>query len=168
MASWMVSSRWTNASWQGGASARSRVFCLTSLSFRFGFGSVMTPLLLTRCLTPPGAQDASAHLEFGRILAKPVCRRDGLKGRDVASAAQDDVGLLTFGYVGCPLSDRGTEREVLDGRVHVEPLELRLLVYGDEVDVVTASETVVGAGEERIGVGGQVDACDGASLGEHH
>jgi len=84
-----------------------------------------------------------------------VCRRDGLKGRDVASAAQDDVGFLTFGYVGCPLPDRGTEREVLDGRVHVELLELRLLVYGDEVDVITASETVVGAGEERVGVGGR-------------
>ena len=122
----------------------------------------MTSLLLTSCLTPPGAQDASAHVEFGRILAKPVGGRDGLKGRDVASAAQDDVGFLTFGYVGCPLPDRRTEREVLDGRVRVELLELRLLVYGDEVDVVTASETVVGAGEEGVGVGGQVDACDGA------
>src|SRR5215213_6459238 len=128
----------------------------------------MTPLLLTRCLTPPGAQDASSHLELGRILAKPVCRRDGLKGRDVASAAQHDVGLLTFGYVGCPLPDRRTEREVLDGRVHIEPLELGLLVYGDEVDVVTASEAVVGAGEEGVGVGGQVDARDGAPLGEHY
>jgi hypothetical protein len=48
-----------------------------------------------------------------------------------------------------PLPDRGPEREVLDGGVHVEPLELRQLVYGDEVDVVTASETVVGAGKER-------------------
>ena len=44
---------------------------------------------------------------------------------------------------------------MLDGRVHVEPLELRLLVYGDEVDVITASETVVGAGEEGVGVGGR-------------
>ena len=114
----------------------------------------MTPLLLTRCLTPPGAQDTSAHLEFGRNLAKPACRSYGLKGRDVASAAQDDVGFLTFGYVGCPLPDRGTEREVLDGSLHAEPLELRLLVYGNEVDVVAASETVVGAGEERVGVGG--------------
>jgi hypothetical protein len=84
-----------------------------------------------------------------------VCRRDDLKGRDFASAAQDDVGFLTFGYVGCSLPDRGTEREVLDGLVHVEPLQLRLLVYGDEVDVVTASERVVGAGEERVGVGGR-------------
>jgi len=81
--------------------------------------------------------------------------RDGLKGRDFASAAQDDIGFLTFGSVGCPLPHRGTEREVLDGRVHVELLELRLLVYGDEVDVITASETVVGAGEERVGVGGR-------------
>jgi len=127
----------------------------------------MTPVLLTRCLTPPGAQDTFSHLEFGRILAKPVGGRDGLKGRDVASAAQDDVGFLTFGYVGCPLPDRGPEREVLDGRVHVELLELRLLVYGDQVDVVTASETVVGAGEERVGVGGRQMRATVPPLGEH-
>jgi hypothetical protein len=51
---------------------------------------------------------------------------------------------------------------VLDGHVHVELVELRLLVYGDEVDIATASETVVRAGEEGVGVGGQVDARDGA------
>jgi hypothetical protein len=47
------------------------------------------------------------------------------------------------------------EREVLDGRVHVELLELRLLVYCDEVDIVTASVTVARAGEEGVGVGGR-------------
>ena len=43
-------------------------------------------------------------------------------------------------------------------RVDVEPLELRLLVDDDQVHVVAAAETVVGDGEEAIGVGRQVDA----------
>src|SRR5215211_271261 len=107
------------------------------------------------------------HLEFGCMLAQPARRSDGLQGRDVPCTAENDVGLLPFRYVGRPIPDGGAAHEVLDGSRHAEPLELGLLVYGYEVHVVAASETVVGAGEEGVSVGRQVDSCDGASLGEH-
>ena len=56
---------------------------------------------------------------------------------------------------------------MLYSRVHVEPLQLRLLVYDDQVDVVAAAQAMVGHREEAVGVGRQVDARDGASFREH-
>ena len=49
----------------------------------------------------------------------------------------------------------------------IEPLQLRLFVDDDQVDVVTASETVVGHRQETVRVGGQVNAGDSSLLGEH-
>src|SRR5215207_11594288 len=83
-----------------------------------------------------------ADLELGRVLTQPVRRRDGLEGRDVTGTGQYDVRLLAFGYVARPLPDRGARRGVLYGRVHVQPLKLGLLVYRDEVHVVSAAQTV--------------------------
>src|SRR5215207_661692 len=109
-----------------------------------------------------------ADLELWSVLAQPVRRSDGLQGRDVAGAGQHDVGLIAFGYIARPLPNGGAAGGVLYGRVHIEPLELGLLVYGDEVDVVAATEAVVGDREEGVGVGGQVDAGYSAPLREHH
>src|SRR5215211_1771594 len=108
-----------------------------------------------------------AHLEPGRVPAQPLGRRHGLQGGDVAGAAENDVGLFPFGYVGCPLPDGGARGSVRYRCLHVQPLQLELLVDHDQVDVVAAPETVVGHREEAVGVGRQVDARDGASFREH-
>ena len=50
--------------------------------------------------------------------------------------------------------------------VHVEPLELRLLVDDDEVHVALASQAVVRDGEQTVRIRGQVDARDRALLGQ--
>src|SRR5450759_789440 len=57
---------------------------------------------------------------------------------------------------------------MLDGLFNREPLELRLLVYHHQVDVVAAAEAVVSDGEERVGVGREVDARDAAALRHHY
>ena len=56
---------------------------------------------------------------------------------------------------------------MLDGRLHVEPLQLRLLVDDDQVDVVAAAEAMVGHREQAVGVRRQIDARHRASLREH-
>ena len=38
-----------------------------------------------------------AHLELRRVLAQPLRRRHRLQGRDVAGAAEDDVGFFPSG-----------------------------------------------------------------------
>jgi predicted aconitase with swiveling domain len=53
-------------------------------------------------------------------------------------------------------------------RLHVEPLQLRLLVDHDQVNVVAAPEAVVGPQEKAVGIWGQVDARHGAAFGEYH
>ncbi|TKS62328.1 MAG: hypothetical protein EWM73_02563 [Nitrospira sp.] len=54
-----------------------------------------------------------------------------------------------------------------DRLVHVEPLRRRLFPRDNDVDVVAAAQTVVGDGQERIGVGRQIDP-DHLGLLIHH
>ena len=56
---------------------------------------------------------------------------------------------------------------VLDGRVHVEPLQRGLLAGDDDVDVVAAAQAVVGHREQRVGVRRQIDADDLGLLVDH-
>src|SRR5205085_802016 len=49
---------------------------------------------------------------------------------------------------------------VFDGRIHVQPLWRRLFARHDNVDVVTAAQTMVSDGQERIGIRRQIDAND--------
>src|SRR5207253_11499304 len=93
-------------------------------------------------------------------------RRHGLEGRDVPGCGEYDVRVAAVVVAG-PRPYRGAARTVRSRRLDVEPLELRLLVDDDQVHVVAAAETVVGDGEEAIGIGRQVDARDGSLLREH-
>src|SRR5215207_859017 len=86
-----------------------------------------------------------ADLEVRGVLAQPVGGGHGLQGRDVAGATQHDVRLAAPVVAG-PLPRAGSRGGMLYRRVHVEPLQLGLLVYSDQVDVVAAPEAVVGAG----------------------
>ena len=51
-------------------------------------------------------------------------------------------------------------RAVLDGLVHRQPLRRRLLSRHDDVDVIAASQTMVGDRQQTIRVGRQIDAND--------
>src|SRR2546428_13335122 len=47
---------------------------------------------------------------------------------------------------------------------HAEPLQLGLLIYDYQVDVIATAQTMIGDPEQTIGIGWQVDACDRAFL----
>jgi hypothetical protein len=44
---------------------------------------------------------------------------------------------------------------VLDGGVHVQVLQVHLLVADDDIDVVVAAQAVVGGGEQAVDVRGR-------------
>ena len=54
-----------------------------------------------------------------------------------------------------------------DSVLHVEPLQLWLLINDDQVDIVAATEAVIGDREQAVGIWWQVDASDCAFFGEH-
>lgn len=49
---------------------------------------------------------------------------------------------------------------MLDRSIHVEPLERPLFARHDNVHVIATAETMVGHGQERIGVGREIDTDD--------
>ena len=78
-----------------------------------------------------------AHRDSGRALAEPRCGRKSLNVGMSPAAGQNDVGL--FADLPCrPIPYRAPRARVLSP-LDVEPLELRLLVDNDEVDVVSAT-----------------------------
>src|SRR5208337_2157113 len=103
----------------------------------------------------------------GQVLAEQGGGGQGLHGRHVATARHDHVGLDPLVVAG-PVPDAGALRAVRDGRLHVQVLQVYLFIRHDDVDIVHASQAVVGYGKQAIGVGRQVDAHHaGALVGDH-
>ena len=97
------------------------------------------------------------HLELREVLAQQRGRGERLERRDVAAAAEDDVGLAAL--VGRrPLPDAHAPGAVDDRLVDRQVVERRLLAGDDHVDVVARPQAVIGHREQRVGVRRQVDA----------
>jgi hypothetical protein len=75
----------------------------------------------------------------------------GFLGWNVSARGHDDVWLFVCA-VGGKFPDSDTFGAMGDGVLHVEVLEMVLLVGDDDVDVVGAAETVVGYREKAVGV----------------
>ena len=84
-----------------------------------------------------------AHPHLRHVLAEQPRRCHDLQGWNISSRRQHDVRLAPL-VVARPGPDRRAGHTMPDGSFHVEPLELRLLVDDDQVDVVAASEAVIG------------------------
>lgn len=98
-----------------------------------------------------------ADLEVGEVLQQQVDGRERLVRADVAARGHDHVGVLAG--VGAELGpDAGALGAVRDGLVHVQVLQVVLLVRDDDVDVVDGPQAVVHDGQQAVAVGGQVDA----------
>jgi hypothetical protein len=78
-------------------------------------------------------------------------------GHDVSAGGDDDVGLFAV-VVGGPVPDTDALGAVGDGGVHVEELDVVLLVGDDNVDVVGGAEAVVHCAQQAVRVGWEVDA----------
>ena len=107
-----------------------------------------------------------AHLQLGQVLAQQ--RRGGqhLERRDVAGAAQHDVGL-DAGVAAGPVPRADPARAVQDRVVHRQPVQRGLLAGHHDVDVVAAAQAVVHDRQQRVGVRRQVDADDLGLLVDH-
>jgi len=98
-------------------------------------------------------------LERREELAEESGGGEGFVGWDVAAGGHDDVGLDALIVAG-PVPDSDTLGAVLDGIFHVEELQVVLLVGDNNVDVVSATEAVVGYGKETVSIGWEVDSDD--------
>lgn len=79
--------------------------------------------------------------------------------RHVAARYHYDVRLAALVVAG-PVPDSDALGAVLNSLLHVEVLQMLLLVRDNDVDVVGAAEAMVHNGEEAVAVWGQVDADD--------
>ena len=98
-------------------------------------------------------------LELGHILAQELHGCQRLQRGHVAGARHDDVRLAVLVTAG-PFPDADPRRAVPDRLVHGQPLGRRMLAGHDDIDVVLAAQTVVGDGQQTVGIRRQVDADD--------
>jgi len=69
------------------------------------------------------------------------CER--LVGWYVSAGCHYDIGFLAL-VIGCPVPDTETLGAVLNGLLHVEELEMVLLIGDDDIYVVGTAKTMVG------------------------
>jgi hypothetical protein len=100
-----------------------------------------------------------AHFHVWEVLAQERGCREGFLGHDVSAGSDDDVGLFAV-VVGGPVPDTDALGAVGDGGVHVEELDVVLLVGDDDVDVVGGAEAVVHCAEQAVRIRWKVDADD--------
>src|SRR4051794_27691069 len=67
---------------------------------------------------------------------------------------------LALVIVAGPFPNTDPGGGVLNGLIHVEVLQRRLLPGNDDVYVITASQTMVGYGKQRVRIGRQVNPHD--------
>ena len=108
-----------------------------------------------------------SDLEVGELFPQQHCRRQRLLSRNVARRCHHQVRLTTLVVAG-PVPNADSFRTVLDCGIHVQVLQMELLVGNDHVDVVLAPQTVIRNGEETVRVGRQIDAGYGRALVENH
>src|SRR5690606_8843500 len=107
-----------------------------------------------------------ADLQVRNIFPQQGGGGQGLLGGDIAAARHHQVGFRALVVAG-PVPDADALGAVDDGGVHVEKLQVVLLVADDHIDVVVAAQAVVGGGQQAVGVGGQIDAGDRRAIVHH-
>ena len=107
------------------------------------------------------------HFQVGEVLPQQHGRGQRFLGRNVAGAGHHHIRFLA-GVVAGPLPDADALGAVFDRRIHVQILQVLLLVADDDVDVIGAVQAVRGGGQQGVDVGRQIDAGDFRALVHHH
>src|SRR5262249_8278118 len=102
-------------------------------------------------------------LQVGELLPQQHCSCQGLLRGDIAGGCHNQVGLAAL-IATCPVPNTDALRTVLDSGVHVQVLEVQLLVGNDHINVVLAPESVIRYRQQTFRVGRQVNACRGGAL----
>src|SRR5215831_316167 len=87
--------------------------------------------------------------QTGCVVSQPPCRCDGFERWHVAGGCQDYVWVAATGSA-CPVPGRSAECAVFGGTLDIKPLQLRLLVNDDQVDIVPAAQTVIGDRQQAV------------------
>jgi hypothetical protein len=93
--------------------------------------------------------------------------RQSLFGGNVATAYHHHVRLDSL-IVARPFPDPQALGAMLDGGVHVQVLQVILLVADDDINIVMAAQAVIGGGQQAVDIRRQVDASDMGILVHHH
>src|SRR6185437_8305664 len=101
--------------------------------------------------------------QSGELLAKNGGRGKSLHGHDVAGAGYHYVGLGLL-IVARPRPNADAFFAVLDRRVHIEVLKMRLLISDDDIHIVNAPQTMVRRAQKAVNVGGQIYPSDRRAL----
>ena len=106
-------------------------------------------------------------LHVGQVLPQQRGRGQRLHRRQVAATRHHHVGLGAL-VVARPIPDAGALCAMGDRRLHVQVLQVHLLVGDDDVHVVDAAQAVVGDREQAVGVGRQIDPHHARTLVRDH
>ena len=98
-----------------------------------------------------------ANLQIGEVLLENGDGGERLHGGDVAGASQHHIGILAV-VGGGPIPNADAFGAVDYGVVHVEILQVVLLVRDDDVDVIAGAQAMIGDAEQAVGIGRQ-DRC---------
>jgi len=101
------------------------------------------------------------------MLPQNLDRSQRLQRRHVAAAGHDHIGVASLVVAG-PFPDPQPGSAVLDRRIHVQPLQFRLLAGDDDIDIIVAAQAMVGHPQQGVGIGRQIDADDLGLLVCHH
>lgn len=93
-------------------------------------------------------------------------RGQGFHGCRVAGAGHHQVGLRPL-IVARPIPNAGAFGAMPDGSLHVEILQMRLLIGNDHIEVARAAQAVIRDAQQTIRVRRQVDAGDFRALIRH-
>ncbi len=107
-----------------------------------------------------------SHPQFRQVGAQQAHGRKSLQRRDISCAGHHHVGLAPRIVPG-PLEDADSRRAVLDRRVDVEPLGLRLLARDDDVDEIAARQALACDTQQGVGIRRQIDAHEVCLLVDH-
>jgi len=100
-----------------------------------------------------------SDLEVWNQVAEKCGGSERFVSRNITAGGHDNI-WPTHLVVGCPVPDSEALGAMCNCVVHVEVLEMILLVCDNDVDVVHALETVIRDGKEAVSIWGQVDTDD--------
>src|SRR5262245_14030212 len=99
------------------------------------------------------------NLQVGQVLPDEVDCGQHFQRGDVPGARHHDVRFASL-VAACPGPEAQSHRAVVYGGIHVEVLERGLLTSDYNVYIIPAAQTMVGHGEQGVGVGREIDPDD--------
>src|SRR5215470_13268955 len=106
-------------------------------------------------------------LDIRKLFSQQNRSGQRLLGRNVASGGHHYIGFDTLIVTG-PIPNADALGAVLNCSIHIQILKMQLFVGNDHIDVVLASQAVVGYRQQAVGIGGKVDARNLGALVKHN